>query len=35
MKVWNIFTGVCDMTLYGHTRSTLAIVVIDELRVCV
>jgi WD40 repeat protein len=33
IKVWNIFTGVCDMTLSGHTDNILAIVVIDELRI--
>jgi WD40 repeat protein len=34
IKVWNIATGVCEMTLNGHTRIVAALVVIDELKVC-
>ena len=34
MKIWNLSTGVCDMTLRGHTRYITAIVVIDEMRIC-
>jgi WD40 repeat protein len=34
IKVWNIATGVCEMTLNGHTGRVTAIVVIDELRIC-
>jgi WD40 repeat protein len=34
IKLWNIATGVREMTLYGHTSTIYAIVVIDELRAC-
>jgi WD40 repeat protein len=35
IKIWSIITtGVCDMTLSGHTSTIWAMVVIDGLRVC-
>jgi WD40 repeat protein len=34
IKIWNIFTGVCELTLSGHTDIMRVIVVIDELRIC-
>jgi WD40 repeat protein len=34
VRIWNIFTGVCELTLNGHNSAIRAIVVIDELRIC-
>jgi WD40 repeat protein len=34
IQLWNIATGLCEMTLSGHSHSVRAIVVIDELRIC-
>jgi WD40 repeat protein len=34
VKIWSLATGVCEISLNGHTRQVIAIVVIDELRIC-
>jgi WD40 repeat protein len=34
INIWNITTGVCEMALGGHYSAVMAIVAIDELRVC-
>ena len=34
IKLWNSTTGVCNMTLSGHSRCINAIVIIDDIRIC-
>jgi WD40 repeat protein len=34
VKIWSITTEVCELSLSGHTSTILAIVVIDEQRIC-
>jgi WD40 repeat protein len=35
MKLWNVATGVCEMTINGYTSAIIALVVIDKLRICI
>jgi WD40 repeat protein len=34
IKLWNLFTGICEMTFDTDAKSLTAILVIDEQRIC-
>jgi WD domain, G-beta repeat len=34
IKIWNLDDGACEMTLDGHSKGVLALIVIDELSLC-